>query len=346
VLPLGLLLAVPLPLAGQVRVERFGVVMGTELRVEVAGADRSEALAAAEAALREIEQMDALLTTWNPGSPMSALNRAQVGTPTRTDAKLIALLGEAERWAAHTGRAFDPTIGPLIDAWGLRRGGARPDSAGLAAARAAVGAHAFRVDAERGALTRLHPAAWIDTGAFGKGAALRSARDSLRARGVRSALLDLGGQLLALGRDGVTGGPWRIRVAHPARRREPVATLLLTEVSVATSGNSERAAAVDGEPIAHLIDARTGRPAPVWGSVTVVGPDPLVADVLSSALYVMGPAAGLAWVEALGEAAGPVGALFLVERDGALVPCWNATMERWLDPSFTAAAPARGRSCS
>ena len=322
-LPLGLLLAVPLPLAGQASIERFGVVMGTELRVEVAGADRSEALAAAEAALREIEQMDALLTTWNPGSPMSALNRAPVGAPTRADAKLIALLGEAERWAAHTGRAFDLTIGPLIDAWGLRRGGAR-----------------------RGALTRLHPAAWIDTGAFGKGAALRSARDSLRARGVRSALLDLGGQLLALDRDGVTGGPWRIRVAHPARRREPVATLLLTEVSVATSGNSERAATVDGEPIAHLIDARTGRPAPVWGSVTVVGPDPLVADVLSSALYVMGPAAGLAWVEALGEAAGPVGALFLVERDGALVPCWNATMERWLGPSFTAAAPARGRSCS
>ena len=146
---LGLLLALPLPLAGQAGVERFGVVMGTELRVEVAWADRSEALAAAEAALREIEQMDALLTTWNPGNPMSALNRAPVGTPTRTDAKLIALLAEAERWAAHTGRAFDPTIGPLIDAWGLRRGGARPDSAGLAAARAAVGAHAFRVDAER-----------------------------------------------------------------------------------------------------------------------------------------------------------------------------------------------------
>ena len=309
-----------------VRIERTGVVMGTELRVVVDADGRDTALAAAEYVLREVKRFDQLFSTWDPTTPMSRLNEAPLGEAMRTDQELLGLLVEVESWARRTGRVFEPAVGALVDAWGLRSGGARPDPATLEAARAATGPAALDVSADKGTVTRLRPDAWIDTGGFGKGAALRSAGAVLSARGIPGALLDLGGQLLALGEDGSTGGPWRVGVAHPRRRHEPVAHLRLEDVSVATSGNQERAGTAGGEPVGHLLDPRTGRPAPIWGSVTVVAADPLVADVLSTALYVMGPRAGLTWSAQLED----VGALFLEERDGVLVPCWNAAMLRWL----------------
>ena len=300
--------------------------MGTLFRVEVAGVEREEALNAAEDVLKEVERLDRALTTWDDRSPMSVLNQAPVGQPVRPDAELFDLLVEAGAWSGRTGGTFDPTIGALVDAWRLRRGGARPGGQKLASARRATGRALFTIDHDERTLSRHHPRAWIDTDGFGKGAALTSARGRLSGRGVGSAFLDLGGQVLAVGRDASTRSPWSVGVAHPSRRHEIVAHLLVEDASVATSGNSERALMVAGEPIGHLIDPRTGHPAALWGSVTVVADDPMLADVLSTALYVMGPVAGLAWARRLED----VGALFVSECDGSLVGCCNAALERWL----------------
>ena len=205
-----------------VRAIREEAVMGTLLRVEVDDAGREAAFAGAEEGLRKVERLDRLLTTWEVRSPMSQLNRAPVGEPARPDPELFAMLLEAVAWSARTGRTFDPAVGALVDAWGLRSGWVRPDASSLAGALGATGPGALTLDPGEGTLTRHHPGAWIDTGAFGKGAALRSAARKLSERGVRSALLDLGGQVLALGRDASTGSPWSVGVAHPAalgRRR-------------------------------------------------------------------------------------------------------------------------------
>ena len=328
-----------------IRVERRSVVMGTTLRVLVDGADRGAALAAAEAALAEVERLDRLLSTWDLESPLSGLNLAPVGEAVHPQPELLALLSEATAWAERTGGVFEPVVGALVDAWELRGAGVRPGAARLAGAIAATGPAAMLVSAQRGTVTRREPAAWIDSGGFGKGAALRSAGALLRARGVGSGLLDLGGQLLALGSDGPAGAPWTVEVAHPTDRRRSVAWLLLHDVSVATSGNSERAVAGAGEPLGHLLDPRSGRPAPVWGSVTVVAADPFVADVLSTALYVMGPEAGATWASQFPD----VGVLFLEERDGALLPCWNSAMAGWLvalSGDHSDPGERWGRSCS
>lgn len=305
-------------------VDRVVYLMGTTLRAQAAADTEAQAQAALEAALEDMERVAALLTTWDPASPMSALNRAPVGAPTPVPSPLADLLDEADVWARATGRAFDPTVGALVDAWDLRGAGRLPDADALAAALAAVGPEAISVGTGAATLTRHHPAAWIDTGAFGKGAALREAARTLRAAGIPSALLDLGGQLLAVNSPG--NAPLAVAVAHPADRQRPAAWLRLSNASAATSGNSERGLVVDGVRVGHLLDPRTGRPAPDWGSVTVVSTDPLVADILSTALYVMGPDDGLAWALRRDD----VGVLFLVMRDGKLEPLHNQAMERWL----------------
>lgn len=128
-----------------------------------------------------------------------------------------------------------------------------------------------------------------------------------------------------------------VAVAHPIHRASPAVTLTLHGGhSVATSGNSERGITVDGRRLGHLLDPRTGLPAPDWGSVSVVSADPLVADILSTALYVMGPEAGLAWAEQRDD----VGVLFLVSDGDDVKTLLNQAMTRWLvQPPATTGSP-------
>ena len=138
----------------------------------------------------------------------------------------------------------------------------------------------------------------LDEGAWGKGYGLDRAAKTLAQAGVRSALLDLGGQVFAVGFD--TGEkPWRVPVADPRDRDRTVVELGLADRSASTSGDSERFREVAGRRIGHILDPRTGEPAPDFGSVTVIAPTGLVADVLSTAFFVLGPEKGLALSETL-----------------------------------------------
>lgn len=295
-----------------VRVEREAWAMGTRVRLVVEARGREEARAATEAALREIERVERVLSTWDAGSELSRLNAAPAGEPHDVSGELAGLLGEAFTWAERTGRAFDPTVGSLIDAWDVRGEGRVPTEDELRAARAVVGPPALTLESAHA--TRGSASSWVDSGGFGKGAALRSIAGLPELGGMGRLLVDLGGQLWA---DAPPEAPWLVDVAHPRDRTRPVARLAVHDASVATSGASERPG--------HLLDPRSGRPAPDWGSVTVVDEDALVADALSTALYVMGPEAGLEWAS---EHA--VAALFLETTPEGLRARGSEAMDVWL----------------
>lgn len=293
-------------------VERRVSSMGTALEIAIVADSRARGLEASEIVVREMRRVEDLLTTWRE-SPLERLNRAPAGEDVGVGEELASVLAEALRWSRRTGRAFDPTVAPLMRAWDLRGAGRVPQPAELAAALAATGPGLFRVDPGRGRVARLHPAAGIDEGAWGKGYALDRAARLLAAAGVANALLDLGGQTLALGRDG-SATAWRIGIAHPRERERPVVALSLTDRSASTSGNSERGRTVAGRRIGHELDPRSGEPAADFGSATVVAPSALVADILSTAYFVLGPDEGLALSEALRREGVPQEVLFLVDR--------------------------------
>lgn len=305
--------------AGTARVERNVYLMGTTLSVTVEAADRRRAVEATDVAVREVARVEGLLSSWDSTTALARLNRAEPGRPVQPPAELLAILAEAWAWADSTGRAFEPAVGPLVDVWGLRTGGRSPSENEIEEALAAVRA-GFTIDAAAGTAVRNAPGAWIDAGAFGKGAGLRAAAGALRNEGVERALLDLGGQGVAIGAPLRREG-WRIAVAHPVRRTETVALLAVRDASVATSGASERPG--------HLLDPRSGRSLPAWGSVTVVATDPLVADALATALFVLGPAEARRWVEGRPD----VGVLLLEEGGAGLEAWWNEAMEpRLVEP--------------
>lgn len=274
-------------------VQRRAYLMGTRADLSVWAGTRSDGLTRLERALDALEDTERQLSTWRTDSRLASLNRAPLEMPWPADPALCALLATVADWQKATSGAFDPAIGSLIRAWDLRGAGRVPAAGALARARAASGLRHFSLDRARCTVVR-RGAATIDAGAFGKGEALdRAAR---RLEGVPW-MIDLGGQVSVGGRPpGSTA--WVIAIADPRDRRLPRLEVRMRAGSLATSGGSERDLDVGGRRIGHILDPRTGTPAAFRGSVTVWHDSGLVADILSTALYVMGPEEGLPWAEA------------------------------------------------
>lgn len=280
-----------LPVPGTDRVERRLSLMGTTLAVSVEAVDRETALAASERAVRALEAAEARLSTWRDDTELARLNRAPVGKPVLLSSKLAAELTTVRHWWQETGGAFDPGVGALVDAWGLRHGGRLPGDAERRAALAVGGLAAL--DLANGTAVRCHPGLRIEEGGFGKGAGLDAAVAALAGRGVFRAVLDLGGQVAVFG-----DGPFAVGIADPRHRDRPVLRLEIDHGSVATSGNSERGIVIGGVAYGHILDPRRGEPVRDFGSLTVWASDALTADCLSTGLYVLGPDAALAWASA------------------------------------------------
>ncbi|HUE77838.1 MAG TPA: FAD:protein FMN transferase, partial [Longimicrobiales bacterium] len=286
-------------------VEREAFVMGVRLGARITGPAAANAV---EAALAEVRRVDDLLTTWRPEGELSRANEAARGGAARLSPELAGALAEVGSWVARTGGAFDPSIGALLDAWGVRGEPRTPGAEELEAARSSAGWSRVTLDPAARTLT-MGAGVWLEAGGFGKGLALREAAEALAARG-SSGLLNFGGQIV------VVGGPETVGVADLAARGRSVADLLVSDASVSTTSGSERPG--------HVIDPRTGQPVPSWGSVTVVAEDALVADILSTALFVMGADAALAWSREL-----PYGVLVQERTDQGVHVRTNPGLERW-----------------
>ena len=283
-----------------VRVERTVFLMGTLATLVAETADREAGLAKLERMVRVIEDAESELSTWRDDSVLSAVNRQPVGEVLQLPATTCALLGRVTKWHAATDGAFDPAVGSLVDAWGLRAEGRHPNTARLRAAMAAAGLEHLEIDPEACNVTR-RAAVTLDAGGFGKGEALDRVREAARGR-PGAWFIDFGGQMAVSGE--ASDGPWTVGVAHPARRDMSVLELSLTAGSLASSGGSERDLVLDdGSRIGHILDPRSGRPVSRAATVTVWHESAFVADAVATALYVMGPEEGIAWAAAHGIAA-------------------------------------------
>jgi thiamine biosynthesis lipoprotein len=284
--------------AGPQLVQRDVYLMGTHALLATYAAERPEGIATLERAVRVLEETEAELSTWRDDSAISRLNGTAIGEQWQAGTELCALFASLYDWQRQTGSAFDPAVGSLGAAWAIHDGGRIPSNEELTAARARSGLRRLEFDPRACTIVRRGDAT-VDVGAFGKGEALDRVARALRGT---TWLVDLGGQV-AVGGPAPGGQPWTIDVAHPHDRDRAVMQIQLLSGSLATSGGSERDVYIGSERIGHILDPRSGRPASFSGSVVVWHERALVADILSTALYVMGPEEGLPWAEARGVSA-------------------------------------------
>ena len=235
------------------------------------------ARAAAQAAFAELEAIESVMSLYRPESELSRLNRDSVlGRP---DARLVEVLRFAAQVSEKSGGAFDVTVQPL---WTLK--GAKADAETLA-----------RVDWKRlriepGQLS-LEKGMAVTLNGIAQGFTGRCVRDSLRARGFTNVLINISGDVVAGGRR-PDGKPWRIGIQHPREREAFAALAPLENRCLATSGDYETAFSEDFSQH-HIVNPRTGRSPEELASVSVLAPDAMTADALSTALFVLGAERGM-----------------------------------------------------
>lgn len=294
---------------------------------------------AAMAALDSIEQLEGQLTVYRPESEISRLNAQAAGAPVRVEPRLFALLQRAAELARQTGGAFDVTSGSLSKVWGFhRREGRVPSAEDLQAALERVGSEHLQFDTARRTVAFARPGLEINLGSIGKGYALDRSAQELHARGVADFLFHGGASsILAAGSasdleaDDLPG--WLVGIRHPARPGKRLLEIVLRNQALGTSGSAVQYFHHRGKKYGHIIDPRSGWPAEVNLSSTVITPTAADADALATAFFVM----SLAEIERFCEEHRDVGALVVTagERKGAIelhsfnLPddCWRRVEE-------------------
>lgn len=263
--------------------------MGTVVTQLVHGKRAKKAISLVNRALRQIE------AHWSfhlRSSLLSKLNLAAGVRPVKVSSDLLSMLALGKELSVRTCGAFDITVGPLVKEWASCLDSGRiPADARIQELLPLVSANDIEID--RGRRTAFLPKLGqaVDLGGIAKGYAADRALEIYRDLDIPSAVINLGGNVFALGSK-ANGERWRVGIHDPvAQQGRPVIVLEVAGKSVVTSGGYERFAVVDGKAYHHLLDPRTGYPAYTdLLSATVVGDTSAVADGLATALAVLGSA--------------------------------------------------------
>lgn len=287
------------------RIERRGVAFGTLVRITVVHDDVARARRAAQAALREIALVDALLSVQFADSAVARLNAA--GVLERTDPRLLDVLRASQYWSAASAGAFDVTVQPLWQAFEQARAASRlPDDAAIDALLPRIGWRRVLVGDER--VTLGAPGVALTLNGINQGYAADRALAVLRAHGIGDALVD-SGEFQAAGHN-ERGAPWRVGVRDPRRHEALLGALELSDRAIATSGDYEYTFSAD-RLHHHIFDPRSGHSPRELASVTVIAANATDADALSTAVMVLGAREGARLV-----AATPGASAVLVDKLG------------------------------
>ena len=273
--------------------EQQAYVFGTRVEVIVVSAEAEQGRQAIAAVLREFDRLHRAYHAWQPSELMTLNSAIAEGRPQQVSAELAAFVAEAKQFSQQGDYLFDPGIGQLIKLWGFQADEFKaevPPAADIAAWLAKKPSIAD-ITVAGNTVSSSNRNVALDFGGYLKGVALDRAAAILRAQGINNALINIGGNIMALGSK--EGKKWRVGIQHP-RQSGPLATVTLNDgEAIGTSGDYQRFFEVDGKRYAHLLDPRTGYPADHTQAVTVlVPPGPragTLSDATSKPIFIAGP---------------------------------------------------------
>lgn len=276
--------------------------MACQFQVFLNAGQHTGAVEAAISGLDRVEEIEDLLTVYRPTSDVSRLNACQPGPPVAVDEDLFELLLASERLHRETQGAFDITAGPLVRLWGFqRREGKLPDPEAIRETLECVGTKWVSLDKPQQSVWFEREGVEINFGAIGKGYALDLAAKELAGEGVTDFLIHGGhSSILAHGsrQSAEQDQPgWRVALRHPLRQDIRLAEIRLQDRALGTSGSGNQFFHFEGKRYGHVLDPRSGYPADEMLSATVLAPNAMLADALSTAFFVMGVDATLEFCE-------------------------------------------------
>lgn len=273
--------------APKARFEAVEPHMGSMVRIVVYADGVQNAREAMQAAFARIAALDAILSDYKPDSELNRL--CQSTSPSKVSGDLFAVLSAALRLAEESDGAFDVTAGPLIRLWReARKSGRLPEPEAIAEAKSRTGWRNLQLDRLTRTVTPLKKGMQLDLGGIAKGYVAQQALETLRARGIRSAMVAASGDI-ALGDPPPGQRGWKLTLELLGGTRE----IELANRSVSTAGDSEQLAVIGGVRYSHILDPRSGMALTSRIAVSVVAPQGLDADGLDTAICILGREKGL-----------------------------------------------------
>lgn len=254
------------------------VLLGTF--VEVISPDKR----AAQIVFEEINKVEGLLSKYKENSDIWRLNKF---AKSKVSKETIYVVKMAKEFWRETGGAFDITVAPLLELWGFKDKNFRlPEKGEIDERLKHIGSDKIIIDEENNIIEFQNQNMEIDLGGIAKGYALDCAVVKLRQAGIRSALLNAGGDIYCLGKK--FSKPWKIAIKHP-RSERTIKILSLKDKAVATSGDYEQYFVKEDKRYSHILDPKTGFPAESGViSVTVIADDCLTADASATSIFILG----------------------------------------------------------
>lgn len=269
-------------------------LMGNRFEISVVTEDKVFAEKCIDAAVEEIRQMEALLSTYKEDSQTNLINRNAGMAPVKVDAVIFQLIQRSIKLSQITQGAFDLTYGSIdANLWNFNKEMTSLPSAETA--RKLVRLINYRnilLDEKNGTVLLKEKGMRIGFGGIGKGCAADRAKLVLQQMGVESGIVNAAGDIITWGHQ-PNGQPWTIGIANPAAANEVFASVNITNKAIATSGNYEKFVWIGGKKYSHTIDPKTGLPVTGINSVTVISPMAEIADAMATPVMVMGIAVGL-----------------------------------------------------
>ena len=268
-------------------------LMGTVVSFSLCAEDETKATLAAETAFAEIERLESLLSSWDPQSEVSLINKAVATMWTRVSPETIEVITQAIQLSRESNGAFDISVGALSRIWKMHTTPQVPSPKEIKATLPLVDFTAIQLDVRNTSSVSLGKIGMeIDLGGNAKGYILEKAYKTLKRLGIDNGLIDGGGDVYCWGLK-PDGSRWEIGVADPLSPSKYMAVFKVTNKAVFTSGDYERKFTQGGITYHHIFDPKTGYPATLCHGVTVIGDNITLVNGLSSTIFVLGPARGL-----------------------------------------------------
>jgi thiamine biosynthesis lipoprotein len=271
-------------------------MMGTEVSVYLWCDDPALGDVALEAVFQEVQRIDRRMSTYKGESEISKINRIAADAPVLVGAELYQLIARSLDISRLTDGAFDITYDSVGQHYDFRER-QRPDLATIKSASENIDYRLLKIDVDTSMVHFLRQGVRINLGGIAKGYVVEQGVEILRSLGIEHAIVTAGGDSRLLGDR--RGRPWMVGIRDPRKEGEVAITVPLEDEAISTSGDYERFFDEDGVRYHHIIHPSTGGPASGVHSATVMGPDAVTTDALSTSVFVMGVDKGLRMIAEL-----------------------------------------------